>query len=579
MSASDVQGQLDTFQLDTLRDQFANRVTSELDELVQLLGRPMASDGGQRARSALQILQSMGSGARTFGYFTLGCKVRSLELALQAVVDANDANGWDTSSAALGDTFLEHIQGLADLLEPELPARVADIAVSTHPSDDVNEQPSVPMIEPSRVVLLEPDDDAARLLADHLQQRGYLVHRLADTAGLDDIAAQVGSSVPATLVADASFGHRLAELPVVQSGAFLPAIYLSSMDSFELRYLLAQTGAAGFFPRPVDIPLLVGRIERQMAGARETRRGRVLVMAGDAEAGVRYRRALQSADLEVATLSNPRDCLPRLAEFRPDIVLTESRVGAYSSTVLARMIRLQPEWLELPVIHLTPEDADEPALASITDLDDLIVTPIADRQLATGVRARCKRARQLSLAKSRDGLTGLLNARAIRRELANEYARARRNGHDAVLAMIDLDEFQAVNDIHGHVLGDTVMRALAELLARRLRSTDIVGRYDSDAFVAVLPDCSGPDAWGLLDAVGQQLSEHEFESDTGTFRVSLRVSMAQLGTFPSAEAALAAADKALDSHQGVDSPQGGNRSVGGQNAGNDELFFSEAQLF
>lgn len=84
-----------------------------------------------------------------------------------------------------------------------------------------------------------------------------------------------------------------------------------------------------------------------------------------------------------------------------------------------------------------------------------------------------------------DPLTGLGNRRAILAELARSLARAERSGGKVHVAFADLDGFKAINDVHGHDVGDAFLAAVASRLASALRAGDMAGRWGGDEFVVV----------------------------------------------------------------------------------------------
>lgn len=97
---------------------------------------------------------------------------------------------------------------------------------------------------------------------------------------------------------------------------------------------------------------------------------------------------------------------------------------------------------------------------------------------------------ELRRAASTDPLTGLANRARFDERLRETYARLARGRDQAALLLIDLDEFKRVNDSHGHLAGDDVLRAVAGRLTSRLRRTDMAARLGGDEFAAVLEPSS-----------------------------------------------------------------------------------------
>lgn len=411
-------------------------------------------------------------------------------------------------------------------------------------------QPSIPLVEPSWVVLLEPDVETAEQLMAGLQRNGYEVLWLTDMGGLEAFANQAGTETPVSVVADIVFSQALADASFMRTNAFLPVIYLSDVDGFELRYKLAKSLAGGFFVRPIEVPQLVERIERQMAEVDEVRHGRVLVVGDDPESAEYYQAVLGASGFDVSALDDPQACFAALAQFRPDLVVMDTDGGPYAGEILTRTIRQQREWQDLPIIQLvSTQTRDNRLMAPLDGLDEWVAKPVSDRQLVNSVRAQCARTRRMNRLLSRDSLTGVMNHQSIKQALNDELARVRRNSHNAVAALVDLDDLQEVNATYGHPQGDRVIRTLANTLSRRLRRTDRVGRYNGEEFVVVLPDCDELDAWSVLDDIRRHFSNLVFRCDGGSFRVTLSVGLVQLVDFSSADAVLLSADRALHSRK------------------------------
>jgi diguanylate cyclase (GGDEF)-like protein len=93
-----------------------------------------------------------------------------------------------------------------------------------------------------------------------------------------------------------------------------------------------------------------------------------------------------------------------------------------------------------------------------------------------------------------DPLTELINRRGFERELKRALAHAKRYGTTAALVYLDLDRFKPVNDGHGHAAGDAVLKAVAQVLTRHVRASDLVARLGGDEFAVLLWHISEADA-------------------------------------------------------------------------------------
>jgi diguanylate cyclase len=93
-----------------------------------------------------------------------------------------------------------------------------------------------------------------------------------------------------------------------------------------------------------------------------------------------------------------------------------------------------------------------------------------------------------------DPLTGALNRRGFEHAYAREIARSRRNGKPLALTLIDIDDFKALNDQHGHLVGDQVLVRLVRVLQNSMRPSDVLCRFGGEEFLLLLPDTSVGDA-------------------------------------------------------------------------------------
>jgi diguanylate cyclase (GGDEF)-like protein len=111
-----------------------------------------------------------------------------------------------------------------------------------------------------------------------------------------------------------------------------------------------------------------------------------------------------------------------------------------------------------------------------------------------------------------DPLTELANRRGFERELTRACAYVKRYGTSAALVYLDLDGFKTVNDNHGHLAGDAVLKAVAMVLVRHVRASDLVARIGGDEFAVLLWNCGEADAaakaQALEEAIGRTTATH-----------------------------------------------------------------------
>ena len=141
-----------------------------------------------------------------------------------------------------------------------------------------------------------------------------------------------------------------------------------------------------------------------------------------------------------------------------------------------------------------------------------------------------------------DALTHVLNARSFSQRVTQELERNRRYRHPLALLYLDLDDFKAVNDTHGHQTGDAVLRLVADAIRRAVRGADVVGRLGGDEFAVLMPETPGPEA----DAVAQRLSAGLSTAFRGSPTVTASIGVVSCaGTTAGTDDVLRSADQAM----------------------------------
>lgn len=145
----------------------------------------------------------------------------------------------------------------------------------------------------------------------------------------------------------------------------------------------------------------------------------------------------------------------------------------------------------------------------------------------------------------KDSLTGLWNRRAIFSMLENEVCRAQRDGLPITLVMIDMDHFKNINDTHGHLIGDAVLREAAGRLFQVMRPYDFAGRYGGEEFLAVLPSCSERNGILRAEDFRRAIADHPIPTVLGPLAVTCSLGVAAFDLATSSEEMIHRADEAL----------------------------------
>ena len=343
-------------------------------------------------------------------------------------------------------------------------------------------------------------------------------------------------------------GGALVERLREMSGGEGPAAFVVGAPAgFVDKVEAIRCGADAYFEQPVDWELFTRRL-RQLLERNKAEAPRILSVEDDPDHAAFVKAVLESAGYAVRICSEPARFEAEAIGFAPDLVLMDINLPGFSGYDLARFLRQNEKYAAVPVVFLTAESRAQSRIEMIrAGGDDHLVKPVAPALLLSTVAARIERAQFLKSLLGRDGLTGLLNHTAFlegaRRAL---HRQVRTPGKGASFILIDLDHFKAVNDRHGHPVGDRVLAALGALLRRRLRGSDLVGRLGGEEFAVILEDLTEEEAERLMHRVLEEFSVMPRSgADRSAFHVTFSAGVAGFVKGMTMDAWRQAADDAL----------------------------------
>ncbi|QOC23683.1 diguanylate cyclase [Wenzhouxiangella sp. AB-CW3] len=174
------------------------------------------------------------------------------------------------------------------------------------------------------------------------------------------------------------------------------------------------------------------------------------------------------------------------------------------------------------------------------------ISEVVDEMVASKTRDLTTAYRKLEHMAIRDRLTGVFNRIRVDEKLEQEVRRANRYGSPIALIMLDIDDFKVVNDNHGHLSGDRVLKELARLATEMTRDTDLVGRWGGEEFIIILPETSAEQAAEIGERIREAFGETAFQSDSGApIELSLSCGVSEFQDGDDAESVFRRADQAL----------------------------------
>ncbi len=519
------------------------------------------SDDGWReelARPIHTFCHHLAGTGKTFGYANVTRYARIVETQLTRIFDEHGVpaqSRLDDLGIAIHNLL---VNGIIEDGESSMDVPESGI-IETSPSSELqlgsaNEQEARKVQPLSTLPIYIVEDDIT--LADHivmeLALHGYDGRAVYD---LDDLEQQIQQSgtAPGAIVMDVIFPNATTGgidiINQFRKDEILkaPVVFISADGSFSTRLKIIRAGGDAFFVKPFETAELIEKLE-SLVGETNPDRLRILIVDDDEDFTHLVCVILEEAGLHAKGINNPTEVIDHVLEFNPDLVILDMNMPEVNGMEIAQILRQHESCGDIPLLFLSAETDPEIRVAALNvGVDDFLVKPVDHKYLVSAVANRAQRARALDAKIYRDSLTQLLVHDEIKKQLAIQVSAAERGSVELSYAILDLDNFKQINDTHGHLTGDQVIKTLVSLLRRNFRRSDILGRYGGEEFVVIMLNTGLADAAIVLDRVRYEFSQigHRSEVDDEQFFTTFSAGISHFPKYQEPEELQSSADKAM----------------------------------
>lgn len=368
--------------------------------------------------------------------------------------------------------------------------------------------------------------------------------------------------------------------------AHIPVVMVTALTDSSDRVNGLEAGADDFLTKPVNDIALMARVrslvrlkmtvdewrarentattlgvinDEATAEDDQAEPANILIVEDQAFEAEKCQVTLEGEGHMVSIATNGIEAMDYIAQYKFDLIAISLNMAEEDGLRLVSHLRSNERTRSVPILMIGSNE-DMPKIARGLEIGahDYIVRPIDRNELKARIKTQIRRKRfqeklkanyevSLSMALT-DTLTGLFNRRYLNVHLEKLLEQSGEQRKPLAILMFDIDHFKAVNDTHGHGVGDEVLKVFSERLKSRLRSFDILARTGGEEFVAVLVDIGIEKACHIAERLRRGVASDPMPADVedGELSITTSIGGAYIGTdVVSVEEALERADKLL----------------------------------
>ena len=345
--------------------------------------------------------------------------------------------------------------------------------------------------------------------------------------------------------------------------AHLPIVMVTALDQLEDRIKGLEAGADDFLTKPVNDLALVTRVKslirlkmltddlrlraangdelamthyQVMKEIKEPKARANIIVVDDKASSYEKMVSILSEKNNVEVETNPTDALFRVVEGEYDLAIISLNMKNFDSLRLCSHLRSLERTRTLPLVVISDVDQEEVVSRAMEiGVNDYIKRPIDTQELLARLRTQLCRKRYNDCLRAsvqqtiemavKDPLTELHNRRYFEMHFTSLFEKAVSSKKPLTAIMCDIDKFKAVNDTHGHDVGDAVIVEVANRIRKTVRNVDIACRYGGEEFVIIMPDTDMAYANVVAERIRREVAEHPIITEQGATQIYTTISM------------------------------------------------------
>ncbi len=349
----------------------------------------------------------------------------------------------------------------------------------------------------------------------------------------------------------------------------IPIILITALSAYDDKIKGLEAGADEFLNKPVQTEELITRVQsllrmkeyherltnKVLTEENFTRQPQLKTPSADqqeqqvvlvVEDNPKYRRLvqlhLQGEPYRLLMASNGKEALALIEHEAIDCLLIDIMLPDMDGFSICEKLQNNEAYPHIQTVGITStEDLSLKIKGIETGFDDYLIKPVNFTELKVRIKALLRKKAYLDQLQDKyqavfqqaisDQLTGLYNNSYFKHFLGIDIQKADRQEYPISLIMADVDNFKLVNDLHGHITGDLVLKEIAATLKKSIRITDVAARYGGEEFALILPYTDPDSAMVLADRILEAVRAYPFAADAVEQGLPITLSLG-IATYP-----------------------------------------------